>query len=346
MIESSVAMLSTMQFRSKLAYFALLLFPYLFTIISTAPTSTNSFETENDKISITNGDGPLEAPPLNVSATFPPAGFSIEASYGTVEMNSKGCFFATFIGLSNLAAASYNSWISGSLIIDPPAFPDVTLSVSGLSTEAGFNSKYGIWGLTLAIKYMVDRNEFRNWRFTLRAPNAILGTVWFFYRSPREGIEANGTSIESSLRNADLATAALITNEENANPTFSVRDVQGPVLNFNAVMMVIVGGLTDIAPYEMSQPLSHHFRTAFPPYRLRFDLWPGTPSTVFTYEIVRQTFAGLVMWYMTRPICKPAQITLLVDGSVYGVGNLIIGNPFLSQAGRGGTSEGNSTTSE
>ena len=298
----------------KLTFVFSLLILCLAALIPVSSPTANSLQTHRSKIAAENAAFVMSG--FNISAKLPPPHFNIDISLGIVSLSSKGCFYFTIRTLYALTRVPFDSRSRFSMVLQFPEFPDIALSLTGPYEGGGYDTRYIVWGLALAAKYMVNRNSFRDWYFTLRLQDAVKGTIWY-HQSPYESIETN-----TSLPGLD-------SDDQNALVEFSIVDLPtGYELDFNDVMMVIIGGLTDVAPHDIQQRVrGNYFRTEFPPFRAEFDLRAATARAVppiwFTYDIVRQALARLALWYMQGQICKPARITMMINGVHVGYGDLM-----------------------
>ncbi|KAL8738767.1 MAG: hypothetical protein Q9181_000484, partial [Wetmoreana brouardii] len=290
-------------------------------VASASPTPPNGYETSPE----TRSWAPRaieDASPSNLSALKPPREFTFDLAGGSVPLNKRGCFQLTIIALATLAKAPYVSREPASTYLRIPSAPAMALSMSGLYPGGGFDVRFMIWGLTLAIKRMVDQERFLNWRFTLRWRGDLAGTLWYFYDRSYDGI--GGASVWENATQTELPTVPSKLGDKNAGGiTFGIEELPGRPLYLNDVMMAIVSGLTEIAVYDMEQQVREdYFETVFARYNAKFRLWPAerpsVPPTWFTYEVVRLALQIMAWGYLQRVTTRPIQISIFRNGIVYG----------------------------
>ncbi|KAL8717736.1 MAG: hypothetical protein Q9225_005047 [Loekoesia sp. 1 TL-2023] len=284
--------------------------------VETRPASSSS-------LSITTRDEVLVPKLSNVSAMLPPADFAIEVNGGSQIFGNVGVFLLTLDSLGTLAKLPYDRRTPKSLIDRLRTVPGIAIRMKGQYPQGGFAIKHMIWGLTLAFKHMVDRNQFRNWHFTLRLRNTIVG--FLSYESSPEDAEPNDFPTWIDLAQNELVIPQPATDNENINFDITIKDIPGSNLNLNDVMMVMIGGITDIAIHDFDQKVSNdYFGTWFTPYRAYMELSPSAPPPSsplwFTYGTVRLIIGKLAWWYVCHQPCKPAQLLMLRDGLYSGHG--------------------------
>ena len=272
----------------------------------------------------------------NISAILPPREFSfdIDSSSGSISIRKYGVFATTLKAFFTLVKEPPDWQSRSPIIVQVPKYPGVVLRLSG-PHQGTFGASYIIWGLTLAIKYMVDCNEFRNWQFVLRWRGQYVGMVWFMDKSPQEGPEATPSSNAISLHLNDDAP--------NTVAIFTIDDVAGPALNLNEVMMVIVGGFTDIAHHVPTDRVpGSRFTTSFEPYRARFDLSADDRiirPAWFTYLLVNNVLEAAGTYYLRDEriaLHKPVLITMSIERHRVGFGSILPYDARLIEVGGSG----------
>ncbi|KAL8990510.1 MAG: hypothetical protein Q9169_008104 [Polycauliona sp. 2 TL-2023] len=243
-----------------------------------------------------------------LSATLPPPGFTIRVSGGTKPIQNKDVFTLSLKKFAALAITPFHSYHPAEVL--PLADNDkIALAVGG--PGGVYSTNYTIWGLTLATSYTVD-TSFRNWIFKLYWQNRFVGQIWF----------VNGTRIASSTettatsnttdrsisqrRRADVsAQAQSQVASLGAVPAIQFLFGTGPSLRFNEVMMVIISGLSNIAPHDIHERIpGNRFSTSWGArYRgsLNIDFaWPpGLPAAWFTYNFILFLLVRLAEWALT-----------------------------------------------
>ncbi|KAI4219897.1 MAG: hypothetical protein L6R36_008006, partial [Xanthoria steineri] len=190
-----------------------------------------------------------------LSATLPPEGFRISIVNGNKPIPALNIFQLTIQLLAALAASPAKRFAANTSKLSPTS--QIGLAVGG--PDARFSANYTIWGLTLATKYMVD-HEFRNWRFPLYWQNRPVGQLWYLNGNPPM-IEANNNNINNSTHDNDGEKEEISTGAEwsdapskelaplgVAMPSIEILPSPGPTPTPIQVMMVIISGLSEIAP--------------------------------------------------------------------------------------------------
>ena len=260
----------------------------------------------------------------NVSARLPPQGFAFEVYSGGSPLDERKCFAVAISAISDLARQNFYSRLPSAKSYQLPEYPDVALSLTGPGGR-GFYVKYMIWGVTTAIKYMVDHNQFTNLHFALMWQGNLVGSVWFIYLTGRESIEGNHTVVSKNLNGLAPSTGFLRAISQN-DMSVSFNWLPGDDLSFEEVMMVIIGGFTDLAIFDISQPVSgNRFVAVFPPYRTRFGLHPDArlaPQNLFSYEFVSSVLLTTAQFYIMQQVCKPVFMQVLIDRQAIATGAL------------------------
>lgn len=269
---------------------------------------------------------------------------------GSIHLGNKECFLITLGALNSLVKLPIDGRSLASKYFRSQQVPDIALYFNGKHAEGGFDVRYMIWGLNRAIAYMVDRQLFFDWRFTLRWQNKFVGYLWYLYERPREGFEANKTSDWSNLTHTGRDIAIFGNGDQNAVFIFHIEGLPSGTLSLNDVMMVIIGGLTDIATNDMAvQVHGNSFHTQLAPYRGRFELMPAASPLYFpswfTYDVIRQALGSSAAWYVLSETCKPAQILMFRDGQYCGRGSLLVNPAKLVEVGGVEGRERNNTSS-
>lgn len=312
--------------------FSFLLFAYIASLSLSSPTPVKDVETDLDsssRSSMTTRNEALAPRLSNFSATLPPTDFTIEVSGGSLILGNVGVFILTLDTLGGLAKLPYDRRTPKFIVRQVRTVPGIAVSMRGQYPDGGFAIKHMIWGLTLAFKHMVDRNQFRNWHFTLRLRNTVVGDLW--YETRPQDTESNDLPTWMNLTQNELVIPQPVTANENVEFDISIQDIPGGDLNLNDIMMVLIGGLTDIAIHNFHQKVSDdYFETWFAPYRANIELLPAAPPPSsplwFTYETVRWVLGKLAWWYVGHQPCKPAQLLMFRDGLYSGHG-YVTGNP-------------------
>ncbi|KAL8829032.1 MAG: hypothetical protein Q9191_002243 [Dirinaria sp. TL-2023a] len=279
-------------------------------IAFTGATSANSISIDGPKTPLKVGREASTSVPSNVSARLPPQGFAFEVSGGTRPLNERGCFGVAISAFSDLAYSQLDSVSPAAKSYQLLQYPDIILNLAG-PRGRGFTVKYMIWGLTTAMKYMVDYHEFQNWRFDLKWQRNLVGTIWFVYGGRREKIEGNYTAGFQNVTGSGLSTGFLRLKGRN-NARVSFHWLSGSDLSFEEVMMVIIGGFTDLAVVDITQRVTgDRFVAVFPPYRTRFDLQLEPLSASlhgFSYEFVCSILLATAQFYLVQQTCKPVLV--------------------------------------
>ncbi|KAL8723900.1 MAG: hypothetical protein Q9181_007096 [Wetmoreana brouardii] len=331
-------------------FFKVWLAVYLATTLTTAKPVAWTSSASVLQASPISGGTVLPSTTPNVSAVLPPAEFTIDASDGSVALGDKNCFLLTIKALITIAKLPFNARTRAQEHVYARAAPGMVLILSGPLDDGGFGVGYIVWGLTLAIRHMVDHAQFSNLRFTLRLRGQFVGTVWYRYMwnaaSP-SSIEGNQTSsISKSLIRNDLAMAQHIVNDdENTVIEFAIRGLPDGRMDLNEAMMVIVGGFTDVAVRDLDEQISaRRYVSNFPPFRAIFELCPAPPppavASWFTWRIVYLALGQVAKWYLTHDEPRPVQVVMFLDRAYHGWGMLVPFSMNIAQIdGMGGGTE-------
>ena len=296
---------------------------------TTASTPLLADNVSDLKIALPDGSMALSTAPSGLSATLPPAEFTLSAENdppgGARAMDNRDVFRLSVAALAALAQAPVDSTFS-SKYYQIPRDTGIGLRLGG--PGGTFESRNMIWGLTLATKYMVDHNSFQNWRFTLYLGNTIVGLIWYINIDTHEEAEPRSTNDLEIFRRTGNAEAQSGGEDLKVALNIEINDLKGPVLTLNQVMMVVVSGLSDIALYNVNQPVPYNeFMTAFASYRGKLFLsfpWPAeSPPAWFRYGFILSILQKVALWYLPHTVCKPIRI-LVKDprGSIAGYGTL------------------------
>ncbi|KAL8913351.1 MAG: hypothetical protein Q9171_001828 [Xanthocarpia ochracea] len=320
-------MQSSTRFASVLTWLLFLMCACLAT--TTASTPLPADDASDLKIALPAGIIALSTTPPELSATLPPADFTLSAENdppgGARAIDNRDVFRLSVAALAALAQAPVDSTFS-SKFYQIPRDPSIGLRLGG--PGGTFESRNMIWGLTLATKYMADHNSFQNWRFTLHLEDMIVGVIWYINEGNNEEFESRSTNDREIFRRTEIAEAQSGVEGLKVGADIEIKDLQGPVLNLNQAMMVVVSGLSDIALYDVNQRVpNNEFVTAFPSYRGRLFLsfpWPaGSPPAWFTYRFILLILQKVALRYLPHTVCKPIRILIREPrGTIAGYGNL------------------------
>ncbi|KAL8922329.1 MAG: hypothetical protein Q9172_003621 [Xanthocarpia lactea] len=310
-----------------LIWLLFLIFPCLAT--TTASTRLPADDASDLKIAVPDGSMALSTAPSELSATLPPAEFTISAENdppgGAHAMDNRDVFRLSVAALAALAQAPVDSTIS-SKYYQIPRDTGIGLRLGG--PGGTFESRNMIWGLTLATKYMVDHNSFQNWRFTLYLGDMVVGLIWYTNVDTHEEFVSKSTNDRGIFRRTEIAEAQSGVKDLKVALNIEINDIKGPVLTLNQVMMVVVSGLSDIALYNVNQRVPYNeFMTAFASYRGKLFLsfpWPAESSPDwFRYGFILTILQKVALWYLPHTVCKPIRILIKQPrGNIAGYGTL------------------------
>ncbi|KAL8900016.1 MAG: hypothetical protein Q9207_005905 [Kuettlingeria erythrocarpa] len=275
----------------------------------------------------------------SLSVTLPPSDFTIEATVGTVKLDRRGVFPLTIVVLGLLAGLSPNDQVK------PRDYRarDITgmsLATSGIGPQGRVLAQHLIWGLILAIKYMKDRQNFRNWRFTLRWQGNIVGTLLYLYKDAHDSIGAPEALSAMDLLQANTSISAPPgISVDNLRTVVSIRPVEAVVIDYDDAMMAVAGGMADLAAHRMNEHVvADCFYSNWLPYAGTFALYstPPVPASLqpdwFKYHFVSLVLAKLAITYSSprsticrlpyRMVCCTAYIAMLSNGDAVGGGFL------------------------
>lgn len=264
---------------------------------------------------------------FNVSAPPPPADFSIDISRWGIPLNSKDCFYLTVLTYAYLAQQPFYGTAPTMRRANMPGFPNTFLTLSGPYEHGGFDTRYMVYGLIMAITYMNDHNDFQANKFTLRIGNQMVGLIWFWRPTAGATHQLPG----NSSINSTLGPSTMLIKEGPGNSELSFRTRwAGPhsiPINFNELMMVLINAFADLAPMDNDQPIrGFRYHSSFLPYRARLILVPLRSPALswFTKKVVLAYLLEISQWYLTHPTseCKEASTDLLIDEIVRGSGEV------------------------
>lgn len=290
-------------------------------LVSSYPTLGSGLKTRGSDILEHHG---LSIGLSNFSANLPPTDFDFDVTKGDRDADSRGCFWLTLKAISDLAKHPFDGVYPGSWMAKYPNDHRLMLVLSG-NNVAGFRVKDMIWGLLSAIKYMNDRDEFRNYRFTLRWHNQVVGSI-IFARTLRGGLDANNASISHATLNTRILTMPAPKQRLNATLDFKPGwERAHEPLDFNEVMMTLISGYSELAVHDPSQRVNNNaFRTVWRPYGTIFELKSVAPAPLwFTYGVVFESLIRLSNWYFQHTECRSAYVWVLTDGQYVGHGALM-----------------------
>ncbi len=296
---------------------------------TTASTPLPADDASDLKSALPAGSMALSSTPPELSATLPPAEFTLNAENdppgGARAMDNRDVFRLSVAALAALAQAPVDSTFS-SKYYQIPRDTGIGLRLGG--PGGNFQSRNMIWGLTLATKYMVDHNSFQNWRFTLYSGNMIVGLIWYMNIDTHEELGSRSTDDGEIFRRTEIAEAQSGVEDLKVALNIEINDLKGPLLTLNQVMMVVVSGLSDIALYDVDQPVPYNeFMTAFASYRGKLFLsfpWPAeSPPAWFRYGFILSILQKVALWYLPHRVCKPIRILIKEPrGNIAGYGTL------------------------
>lgn len=307
----------------------LLLAARLITLVTTNPLPANEVNAVPPDTSTIATTSPGEIPvntPSYLAGTLPPPDFTIEATVGTVELDRRAVFPLTITALGDLVGLPSDDQ-ARPRDYRSPDFQDMSLATSGIGPQSQFLPQHMIWGLTLAVKYMKDQQQFRNWRFTLQWQGNVVGTLLYLYTSPGDTIESSATPSAGDLWQPDAPISAHGIPVDDAVVTTEIYAVESVQIEYEDAMMVLVSGMTDLAMHRMDEPVvGYHFDTTWLPYACWFLLNPSkvTPGSLpprwFRYNRVRQLILRLSSEYSSplslmchipyRGTCRAARIKM------------------------------------
>lgn len=266
-------------------YLSLIVSQCLITITTSTPVPAD--EPLNNQLSPSAQTNALSITPPELSATLPPPGFRISIANGNKPIPALNVFQLTITLLAALAASPAKRFAANTSKVSPTS--QIGLAVGG--PGARFTANYTIWGLTLASKYMVDHG-FRNWRFPLYWQNQPVGQLWYLNGYPIVEASSNNSTQDDDGEEAAAAeistgaewSAAAPSKELAAPLGVAIPSIEflpsppGPPPTPTQVMMVIISGLSEIAPYDKDERIrNNRFFTTFAPYRGRLAIdfsWP------------------------------------------------------------------------
>ncbi|KAL8837771.1 MAG: hypothetical protein Q9170_002389 [Blastenia crenularia] len=278
-----------------------------------------------------NPDTSIALPSL--SASLPPPDFSLIPISGAIYLEPRLVWWLTTSVYTQLVKSHFDGRIDKRSTQRSTLHPGAALILNGPGPEGGYDVKHMVWGLTLAAKYIVDNNEIRNRRFTLKRGQEYVGTIWYWWeRSRLEVGSDNSTSV--FVPDDSFTIASGTAGEKN--------DLPEVILNYNSwdrhagltlniAMIAIIGALSDIAPHDLQKPVTdivtrNIFISQFPPYPAKLRLHsplPGQAREKLSYYAVYAVLLKLAEWYLTHEDGKSVQIEVKQGRQVIGIGYFV-----------------------
>ncbi|KAI4228013.1 MAG: hypothetical protein L6R36_001947 [Xanthoria steineri] len=306
-------------------------------ITSTTPTPVPADEPHNNKLSPSTETNALSITQPELSATLPPPGFRISIANGNKPIPALNVFQLTIRVLAALAASPAKRFAATTSKLSPTS--QIGLAVGG--PDLLFSSNYTIWGLVLASKYMVD-HESRNWRFPLYWRNQLVGQIWYLNGNPIvEANSNNSTHDDNDDDGEQIATGlewSAAPSKELAPLGVAIPSIEflpsppGPTPTTTQIMMVIISGLSEIAPYAKDERIrNNRIFTTFAPYRGKLEIdfsWPPLLAPAwYTYGFMAGLLVRLARDYVAqRDVPGPRRLRIVIKqpdgGYVVGQGQL------------------------
>ncbi|KAI4127651.1 MAG: hypothetical protein LQ338_003099 [Usnochroma carphineum] len=299
-------------------------------LVWASPTPANGLEaslpSRTEKSTATGSEAPTAQLANLTLTTVGDGDFTFTVSGGTVPLSDKGCFLLTFAALGYFVFYPLDWHSPRSAVQRDNRVPGISILFRGWHAEGGFDYSLMIWGLIEAFKYMVGQDQFRTWLFRLKWRGTLVGTIWFTIGNSQEGLEANRNDNWMDTTPTEFVDASSVTDNADVFE-YAIREMPGNSLNIHDVMMVLIGGMRNMAGLESSdQVVGDHYESTFAPYRGKFELSPAVPPhtspTWFTYNVVRGALGWLARWYYEHQVYRPTQIMIQRNGLYCGHGSL------------------------
>ncbi|KAL8645981.1 MAG: hypothetical protein Q9226_007057 [Calogaya cf. arnoldii] len=295
----------------------------LITLSTSTPLPAD--EPGNNNLGLPYDSNALSIAQPRLSVRLPPPRFAITAASGTKPIRDRDIFELSIKVLSQVALTPFGISYRAHVYTVPNA-PNIGLGVGGPGARHFTN--YTVWGLTLATKYMVDNNSFRNWRFKLYYGTVFVGQIWYVNGNPILNVNDTNTTNDPALPPQTQITQL----QDPQIPTLgAVPAIQfwpsgpGPQPTLNEVMMTIISGLSEIAPYDKDQKIANnYFSTNFAPYRGTLEInfsWPPLLAPAwYTFKFMIALLGFMAQKYINflgQP--GPPRLRVLVKQSAGGL---------------------------
>ncbi|KAG7009656.1 hypothetical protein G7Y79_00002g007710 [Physcia stellaris] len=261
----------------------------------------------------------LRPPITNVSANLPPLGFTFTADRDTRSADSRTVFWLVVTAIADLSKQPFDGFADEAWMVKKPGSGGMFILLSNPSHDhGGFDVKYMIWGLMSAIRYMDAQGLFRNFRFTLKFGNEIVGTITI------GGVRGEHSLDDGVKENSSNLPAA--SSKVNDFLTFHVQwSSTRRLLPFSHVMMALIGGYSDLAIHHMDDRAESSWRTTFSPYEPIVELQTlieGVPW--WTYGLLSDALGQFFGWYFRRhPLdSRSAFLAIKIDGQLQAQGRI------------------------
>ncbi|KAL8946639.1 MAG: hypothetical protein Q9222_006996 [Ikaeria aurantiellina] len=208
-----------------------------------------------------------------------------------------------------------------------------------------------VWGLLLAVRWMDVRDDgWRNHRFKLswQGQGREVGDIVFVAGSGGGGGGGGGGDDAATVDDDDdngapekLMLPATETTNASANAMIDFRTgwgEGGAHIPFTDVMMALISGFSDLAPFDLDEDIStREWGTSWPPYeasvRMRV-LGAGAVMPVWwTYGVAFRALGALGEWYFGKreSESRGAYVVVLIDKTAVGQGGVFGGGAGAQQ---------------
>lgn len=265
----------------------------------------------------------------------PPPYFSITVSSSSANIPQRACLALTITALTDLAALPFNAHFDTARTAISAHFPGVRLRFAGPHDQGGLDVKYAVWGLTKAIRHMVEQYAYRESRFTLFWQGIAVGTVRFIKSSPGGAGDTRTIGANTTLPTRHQTQTLLPVNNQSEDGclgdslTYSATFVGRPIA-FRDAMMAIIGGLTLTAVNDKDAWVdSRVFSGFFHSYGCKFVLVTPAIAPQPYYHVKSGLVTAMLqaagMFYIFRSESRELRIVIVEERTtVIAAGSLVL----------------------
>ena len=231
---------------------------------------------------------PVLASNISLNADPPDPRFSIDARFGIPPLSINSCLVNVLYFMSEIAYGDFTQRHP------PKTYRVPSYDEVEILTGTAMTARFLIWGVWLAIEYMMNYNRFHNVLWTLRWEETVLGTIEIKASTPRLILPSSSDiqrySIES-LGNGTAETGATISDTNVSNKSLNARFAviinsfaDGKALTKYEIFMVCYTGLLHCAQKPTAAPMQS-FGNRSPIGGVFVHMYPNGPSLAYAYII-------------------------------------------------------------
>ncbi len=240
----------------------------------------------------------------NVSLTADPPDprFSIDARFGTPPLSIDSCLVNVLYFMSQIAYGDFTQRHP------PKTYRVPSYDEVEILTGTAMTARFLIWGVWLAIEYMMNHNRFNDVLWTLRWEETILGTIKIQASTARLSLPGSSDIQRYSIESLGTSTAepgATISDPTVANNSLDARFAvainsfaDGKALTKYEIFMVCYTGLLHCAQKPTAVPMQA-FGNRSPIGGVSLHVYPYGPSLAYAYII--RTLSHIPLFLLQDP---------------------------------------------